>query len=216
MRGDELIRQHRERQKAEMRQYSLAVRWMKVLLPVAAVVLIGLIFLTGEDRDAVVDVESAANVAALGAGLKLENPRFAGTTDNGEPFVVTARSALPDGAMPDRIELELPEGEAHLSDGLKVKITANTGQMFRKDEQLHLNGDVVVETSNGYRAMTDIVELDLDTKTAKIPGAVRATGPLGGLDADRVHITPSAPNSKNVTVRFEGNVRVTYIPKSDE
>lgn len=204
---------HQARRAAEMRQYSRTVGWMKIALPIAAVCLIALIFFTGRDRNAVVDARTAADVAALGAGLKLDNPRFAGTTDAGDPFVVTADWALPDGAMPNLVGLEKPKGEIHLGNGLSVTVEAKTGEMRRKDEQLHLLGDVDLRTSDGYRARTRRVELDLANKTAVVPGPVQAAGPRGELEADSMRVDRATPETRDVVVRFEGNVRLRILPK---
>ena len=201
---------HRARRQAEMQSYSRSVRWMKIVLPIGAIVLIGLIFMMGTDRGAVVDLGETRDAALLSAGLKLENPRFAGTTDDGDPFVVTAKSALPDGAVPDRIDLERPSGEIRLSDGVTLKVDAKDGRMFRKDEELHLMGDVTLTTSDGYRAVTERVEMNLDTKSATVPGEVRATGPIGSIRADRMQVRTAAPNSRDVVIRFEGNVKLVY------
>ncbi len=76
------------------------MRQLKVLLPIGAVLLIGMIFMFGRERAGVIDAEQAADMAALGAGLRLDNPRFAGVTEDGDPFVVTADWALPDGPSP--------------------------------------------------------------------------------------------------------------------
>ena len=203
------------RREARLKRYSQKVRWMKIALPIGALVLIGLIFLVGKDRGAVIDLEDASNAALLGAGLKLENPRFAGTTDDGDPFVVTARSALPDGAMPDRIDLEQPAGEVRLGDGMTVKVNATDGQMFRKDEKLNLTGDVTLTTSNGYEAATDRVEMDLAAKTAIAPGPIEANGPRGSIRADRLKVQRTDLERGDVTIRFEGNVRVIYRSKTD-
>ena len=207
---EEAARHHRARREAEMRQYSRSVRWMKVVLPIAAIGLIGAIFLLGENRGAVIDLDDARNAAALGAGLKLENPRFAGTTEDGAPFVVTAKSALPDGAMPDRVDLDAPTGEIRLNDGVTLTVEAEDGEMYRKDEQLHLTGDVTLVTSNGYRAVTQRVELDLAKKTAVVPGAVQAKGPAGSIRSDRMRVERADPETRDVTLRFEGNVRLIY------
>lgn len=188
---------------------------MKIALPVGAMILIGLIFLTGEDRQAVVDAETAGDVAMLGAGLKLEKPRFAGVTDTGDPFVVTADWALPDGAMPDRIDLEKPKGEVRLGDGLTLNVEANTGQMRRKDDELHLNGEVELISSDGYTARTERVELDLAQKSAKAPQAIQAEGPRGNIRADTMRMKTAAPGSRDVVVFFEGNVRLQLLPKSN-
>lgn len=205
-------RTHHARRHAQMRQYSRTVGWMKIVLPLAALVLIALIFFTGRDRNAVVDVETAGDVAALAAGLKLDNPRFAGTTDGGDPFVVTADWALPDGAMPNLVDLEKPKGEIHLGNGLTLTVTAKTGEMRRKDEQLHLVGDVDLKTSDGYRARSARVELDLASKSALVPGPIEAEGPRGQLAANSMRVDPTAPDSRDVVVRFEGNVRLRINP----
>ena len=188
---------------------------MKIVLPVGAVVLIGAIFLTGEDRNAVVDAETAADVAMLGAGLKLDNPRFAGVTDDGDPFVVTADWALPDGAMPDRIELEKPKGEVRLGNGLTVNVVASSGQMHRKDDELHLMGEVELVSSDGYVARTERVELDLAQKSATVPQEVQAEGPRGNIRADKMRMQAAAPETRDVIVFFEGNVRMQILPKQN-
>ena len=207
---------YQARRQAEVRGYSRLVRWMKVALPIGAVILIGLIFLTGKDRGGAIDAGTAADLTALSAGLKLENPRFAGVTDEGDPFVVTADWALPDGAVPDRVDLENPAGEIRLRDGRTLKVTSATGEMFRKDERLNLMGGVVMQTSDGYRVLTEQVELDLDRRTAFAPSAVKASGPRGGIQADRVTIETGPDDGGAAVMRFEGNVRVLFRPAAED
>ena len=204
----------RSRRQARVERYSRTVRRMKVALPVGAVLLIGMIFMFGRERAAVIDAEQAAGVAGLGAGLRLDNPRFAGVTEEGDPFVVTADWALPDGAMPDRIDLEKPVGELHLADARVVTVRAATGELFRGEERLNLAGDVVLETSDGYRVETPRVEVDLRAKVAVAPERLHATGPRGGIEADRARVV-RGEGEGNTTVRFEGDVRVTWQPDED-
>ena len=203
---------YQARRQAEVRGYSRTVRWMKVTLPIAAVLLIGLIFLTGKDRGGVIEAGTGSASALLGAGLEVENPRFAGVTDEGDPFVVTADRALPDGAVPDRVALEQPAGEIQLGDGRTLTVTSATGEMFRKDERLHLIGNVVLQTSDGYRVVTERIELDLDQKSAHAPTRVKASGPRGGIQADQVVIEGGGDTQGAAVMRFDGNVRVLYRP----
>lgn len=195
----------------EVRQYSRTVRWMKIALPVAAVLLIGLIFLAGDTREPVIGASNAVDAAALGAGLKLENPRFAGVTDNGEPFVVTAVSALPDGAMPDRVDLDRPSGELRMSDGRTLNVTSEAGQFYRISERLVLEGDVRLVTSDGYKVETAQVDIGLDTRTASAPDTFSASGPAGTLRADRAQME-TQDGAEDVVLRFDGNVRMTFNP----
>ncbi len=195
-----------------VRRYSRIVRWMKIALPVGAVLLIGMIFLVGRERAAIFDAGSAAQLAAVSTGMRLDKPRFSGVTEDGDPFVVTADWALPDGAMPDRIDLEKPIGELQMGDQT-VTVTAATGALFRKSERLHLSGDVQLETSDGYRVRTPSVEVDMAAKTAEARERVHAEGPRGGIEADRVRVVRGDGGKDDVTVRFDGNVRVTWRPE---
>jgi lipopolysaccharide export system protein LptC len=198
------------RRQARVARYSRIVRWMKIALPVGAVLMIGAIFLVGRERAAVFDPGSAAQIAAMGTGMRLDNPRFSGVTEDGDPFVVTAEWALPDGAMPNRIDLEKPVGELQMGEQT-VTVTAATGELWREEERLRLTGDVVLETSDGYRVRTPVVEVNIDARTAEAPERLHAEGPRGGIEADRVRVVRGT-GEEEMTVRFEGNVRVTWQP----
>ncbi len=205
----------RSRRQERVERYSRTVRRMKVALPVGAVLLIGMIFMFGRERAAVIDAEQAADMVALGAGLRLDKPRFAGVTEDGDPFVVTADWALPDGAAPDRVDLEKPVGELHLDDETVVTVRAATGELFRKEERLNLAGAVVLDTSDGYRVETPRVEVDLGAKVAVAPERLHATGPRGEIEADRVRVV-RGDGRGSATVLFEGDVRVTWQPEKPE
>ena len=72
------------------------------------------------------------------------------------------------------------------------------------------------KTSDGYRVVTDRVELDLDNKSAFAPGHVKATGPRGAIEADQVTIDSNGGQKGQVMMRFEGNVRVQYDPAATD
>ena len=74
-----------------VRAYSRAVAWMKVLLPLAAVALIAAIFVSARDKSDLTKIFTAEELATLGAGLRLDNPRFAGHT----PRVPAMRAGAP-------------------------------------------------------------------------------------------------------------------------
>ncbi|MEM9061318.1 MAG: LPS export ABC transporter periplasmic protein LptC [Pseudomonadota bacterium] len=186
---------------------------MKIVLPVGAAVLIALIFLTGRERFLPTEAENLINAAALGAGLKMQNPRYAGVTSDGDPFVVTALSALPDGAMPDRIDLEQPQAELRLGNGMVVNVESQSGEMMRTSELLTLVGNVVLTTSDGYRAVTERARIDMAQRTANIPGAVEAVGPRGSIRADSLEVMQTGAERGTVTAIFRGQVRVKFRPK---
>ncbi len=199
-----------------VRAYSRTVAWMKVLLPLGAVVLIAAIFVTARDKGDLTKIFTAEELATLGAGLRLDNPRFAGLTEQGEPFAIRAEWALPDSAMPRLIDLERPEGEIEMNDGRTIAARATTGRMHRKDKTLVLGGGVVIDTSDGYHVETDLIEFDLDAKTANAPGPVSGTGPRGQIDAGSFRAASGPDDGGDGAgagkIWFENGVRLVFIP----
>ncbi len=198
-----------------VRTYSRAVAWMKVLLPLGAVALIAAIFVTARDKGDKGDLTTiftAEELATLCAGLRLDNPRFAGVTEQGEPFAIRADWALPDSAMPRFIDLERPEGEIEMNDGRTVAATAAVGRMHREEKTLVLGGGVVLDTSDGYHVETDLIEIDLDAKTANAPGPVSGTGPRGQIDAGSFRAVAGEDSVGAGKIWFENRVRLVFIP----
>ncbi len=196
----------------QVRTYSRAVAWMKVLLPLGAVALIAAIFLTARDKGDLTQIFTAEELATLGAGLRLDNPRFAGLTEQGEPFAIRADWALPDSALPRLIDLKRPEGEIEMSDGRTISARAATGRMHREDKTLVLEGGVVLDTSDGYHIETGLIEIDLGAKTANAPGPVSGTGPRGQINAGSFRAAAGEGTAGVGQIWFENRVRLVFIP----
>jgi lipopolysaccharide export system protein LptC len=187
---------------------------MKVLLPLAAVAVIAVLFVSAQKSRDLTEIFTAEELVALGAGLRLDNPRFAGVTPEGEPFAIRAEWALPDGAMPRFVDLEHPEGEIELKDGRTISAKADNGRMHREQKSLVLKGTVALDTSDGYHIETGQIEIDLDTKTANGPGPVSGTGPGGQLNAGSFRAQAGAAGSGDGKIWFENRVRLVLIPGS--
>lgn len=195
-----------------VRAYSRVVAWMKVLLPLGAVVLIAAIFVSARDKSDLTKIFTAEELATLGAGLRLDNPRFAGVTEQGEPFAIRADWALPDSAMPRFIDLERPEGEIKMNDGRTIAARAAFGRMHREEKTLVLEGGVVLDTSDGYHIETGLIEIDLDAKTANAPGPVSGTGPRGQIEAGSFRAAAGEDGAGAGQIWFENRVRLVFIP----
>jgi len=195
--------------------YSRRVRLMKILLPLLAVAVIGAIFLAGRDRGDVSAILSAEKIARLSAGLRLETPRFVGRTEAGEPFSLSAAWAEPNSAMPDEILLEDPAGEIRLDEARLLTGRADSGLLLRGENRLTLTGAVVIETSDGYRFETDILEIDTANKAAASPSDVLGLGPNGTIEAGSMRLRQN-PETKNAAqIWFENRVRVVFSPEGD-
>ncbi len=192
--------------------YSRGVAWMKVVLPLGAVAVMSALFLSAQKTGDLTEIFTAEELVTLGAGLRLDNPRFAGVTERGEPFAIRADWALPDSAMPRLIDLERPEGEIEMSDGRTIAAKATSGRMHREKKILVLEGGVVLDTSDGYHIETDLIEFDLDAKTANAPGPMSGTGPRGQIDAGSFRAAAGEDGGGGRKIWFENRVRLVFIP----
>lgn len=190
------------------------IGWGKILLPLGAVLLIAAIFLASRRDGDITDLFTPEELARLGAGLQLENPRLAGVTAADQPYELTAASALPDGPTAQRISFETPAGRLE-TDRRTISATARAGMIDRPAERLELTGDVVIESSDGWRGETGRVAIDLAARTATGPGAVRATGPQGELEAGSFRAAqPEGEEAPRIW--FENGVRVLFTPSGGD
>ncbi|GMG84896.1 hypothetical protein LNKW23_41120 [Paralimibaculum aggregatum] len=211
------VRRTGNAQRAAVSRYSRRVRWMKIVLPVVALALIGTIFLAGRRLDQAQSLLSPEEIAALSAGLRLENPRIAGRTESGEPFILQALWAEPESAMPDRISLERPRGEVTLADGRLLTGRAATGLLERGEGRMWLENGVTLETSDGYRFETERLKVLLGTREAEAPGPVQGEGPRGSIEAGTMQITsePTGGGARGAArIVFQDRVRVVFIPNT--
>lgn len=196
-------------------RYSRAVRILRILLPLGALALLSSIFLITRDPFPAGITFSAADIEAFDAGLKLTEPRFTGTTDAGEPFILRAAWALPDAPDPSEIRLSGIEAQIFLADGREARLAAAKGTLKPKAQIVVLEGTVTIDTSDGYRAATARAVADLRARTLVVPELVTAEGPLGRIDAGRLVMQrpdrDEDPNAQELIV-FEEKVRVFYRP----
>jgi lipopolysaccharide export system protein LptC len=200
-------------------RYSRAVRILRVALPLVALALMSTIFLFTRDTLPPGIRFSAKDFAALEDGLRLSEPRFTGTTDAGEPFVVSAEWALPDSADPTEIRLHAIRASIAMADGRTAELTAADGMLRPKAQTVALTGGVRLTTSDGYVAETETAEADLRARTLVAPGAVMAEGPLGRIEAGRLDMVrpdPARDPDAEELIVFQNRVRVVYRPADAE
>lgn len=207
-----------------MVSYSHIVRWAKIGLPLAALGILSSLFLLPRDQS--LDgglIFSTADLVALGEGMAVSNPRFTGNTDDGEPFVVRADSATPDGPDPTEVALAAPRADLEQADR-SVTLTAATGVLRPDEGRLSLGGGVRLATTDGYVVTADAVEADVKAGRVSSPGPVFAEGPQGAIEAgsfraerlDKDALDADAANrglSAGDRFWFENGVKLTYDPR---
>ncbi len=189
------------------RRRRLIVGAAKIGLPLFALGVFAALFVfNGARYDARISFDGI-DPSSLSEGLKILNPRFTGATRKGEPFTVSAASALPNGPKPTRIELEDAKGEIALADGRNVTATAKGGVLLPKANEVRLSGGVRIETSDGYRLTAPEAALFADEDKVTAEGGVEAEGPLGRITAERLRATRGEAG-EGAYIWFEERVKV--------
>ena len=123
---------------------------------------------------------------------------------------------MPDSTKPTVIELTRPRGEIDLADGRKLTGSARGGRLLRREDVLVLEGDVVLDRSDGYHLETEVIELNLEGETAHAPGPVTGTGPRGRIESGSMRVEASEEPGEPGKIWFENRVRLVLIPGEDE
>ncbi len=193
-------------------RHSLLVQWAKVALPLAALALLSTLFLfSGKPDPTTASIYARVDVQALVAEPRLTAPEYSGMTEDGAALSMRAQTATPDpqgnGAKMSAILAKLES-----ADGLVTDLTAGAGQMDPAAGRIVLSQKVAVQTSRGYRIVTEQIDMATDHSRLTAPEPVQAEAPYGTITAGRMQIDRADPASPYDLV-FNDGVKLIYQPK---
>ncbi len=193
--------------------YSRVIAWLKILLPLAALVMLSTLFLLSRSRE---PLENVPFVEALQQGVakqQVSGPYFAGTTDGGDVLTMTARSVRPEDG--GRIHADDLEARLRLSDGGEITLQSVSATLRDQDQEAYLSGGVRIESSQGYRLMTEGLKSRLDEVSAESVGPVQGEGPVGTFEAGHMRIATTGQDGA-VEMVFSEGVKLVYQPPDKE
>lgn len=187
---------------------------LRILLPVLALVLVGLVVAWPQ----IMQGTSGIAVPVFWSGdagqpdmLSMASPRYVGQTKRDRPYHVTAQSASLDPLKSNMVHLDRPAAEIGLGKDGDVRMTALSGIYDRDTDKLLLDGGIEVVTSSGYRFATPSARVNLAQGRVRGLEPIEGDGPSGTLSADRFEIKDAGD-----ILRFEGRVKVTVLPPAQE
>ena len=212
-----------ERRQARLARRARLVGWAKWLLPLGALGLIAAIFLAGRETGEIAEVFTPEEIARLGAGLRLDNPRLAGVTERDQPYELTARAAVPDGPMADEVTLEDPRGWIETGER-RIDALSASAHLDREAQLLTLLGGVEVETSDGWQGETTRLSVALEERSAEGPEPVRLSGPRGTLEAGSFRVEYADTDAEDgsdaagtgTRIWFENGVHLRFTPPAPD
>ncbi len=171
------------------RGYSVFVRVLKYVLPLVALVIIGILF-------ARLSGEHAQNASTMAQGekttpgqIELVGAKYEGVDDQGHPYTVTADRAVRDMSNAESMRFENPVADITLTDGTWLAVKSRSGFFDRTNETLQLDGGVTVFHDGGYEMTLEDININLRDRTASSEKPVSAQGPLGTIAAQNMTVS---------------------------
>ncbi|MCT8331366.1 hypothetical protein [Albidovulum sediminis] len=192
---------------------TLLVFWLKILLPLAALVILSTLFLVSRRIDTEETLPYAeVDVDALAREQRLTAPEYSGVTGDGTTFLVRAGVARPladGGGLAESVTAEL-----ETTDGLNLTMAAGTGSMDPAAGGLLLTGGVHIETSTGYTIDTQGLSASTSVTEVHSEGAIRALAPFGTLEAGAMSLAATDGDAKAYVLVFNQGVKLIYEPEN--
>jgi lipopolysaccharide export system protein LptC len=190
---------------SEALRYSRYVVLMKRLLSLGAFLIIAAVlaffFVQRMPRQLQMSYERLGHIEN---DLTMVKPRLAGADTKGNPFVITADSAVQDAQNPKKASLKNLEADLTFDNANWINARARTGMVDMNTGQLELSGGIDVFTATGYELHSNSASANLKQNIIHGHEPVTGQGPDGTLRADEFH----ADRTTNI-LTLNGHVHMT-------
>lgn len=191
--------------------YSRFVLILKIVLPLVALGIMSTLFLLSSRIEPGQAIPFAAGeVADRIRGQQVTGPFFTGVTTSGDRIAMTASQIATTSEHTNRAD----EVSTRLdfANGGSVILVANSADIDIANDVSVLSGDILIESTTGFRMRSDQIETRLSELFVLSPGEVRAVSPAGNLRAGRMEISNPITGA-DAQLLFSGGVKLIYDPK---
>ena len=195
--------------------YSRIIAFLKVLLPLAALVLLSTLFLISRGDDTETAIPFAqTDLDKRTRDQQVTAPFFSGITAQGDEIMFTAARARP-GAAGGPAEAEDIRARIRMASGSEVNISSDSGHVQLDTDMASLLGNVQITSSSGIRVTTEEFNSALSGVTGDSPGPVAGSGPLGEFTAGSMQFS-SKTEGGPLHMLFNKGVKLIYTPQKPE
>jgi lipopolysaccharide export system protein LptC len=192
-------------------RHSRLVRLLRVTIPtvitLSVVVTVLMVYVLDPWRALARLPGSIGGLVVSGTSITMRQPRLAGFTQDGRPYVVTAKAATQDVTKPETVKLQDLRATIEMKDSGQIELNANTGLFESKADLLTLQDNILVNSAN-YKARLSEAVVNVRTNHIVSEKPVEVTMPQGTINANRLEVL----NSGEV-IRFEGGVTMDLTPE---
>jgi lipopolysaccharide export system protein LptC len=162
------------------------IRWSKVVLPAAVGILIAILALAPLDKQGdvsfILDKKKVENAPER---MRVEAARYVGADDKGQPFQITAQSAIQRSSDTPIVDIRGMYARLNMQSG-PLMIGANRGRYNLDTHNIAIEGPVRVVGPDGYRLATRDVQVNLKTRQLESDGPVAGQLRLGTFEAGQL------------------------------
>lgn len=145
-------------------------------------------------------------VAVINERLRVDNAMYRGRDSQGRPFSITAGKAVQRSSAEGLVRMDDLVAQLLLKDG-PARLTAPGGTYDIDREIVAIDGEVRLNTADGYSMIARGVSINLDKRSISGEGGVEGEIPAGTFSANRMQADLDARR-----VTLEGNARMRIIP----
>lgn len=197
----------------ELDAHSRLIAWLKIVLPLLALAILSTLFLVART----IDPEDAIPYAEVDVEERLREPRmtepaYAGVTKDGAALTLAANEARPDAADDRSGTAKALSGMLETPDGARTDLTAGAARINSTAGLIFLTDGVEITQSNGWKVTTDAMTASMDRTEVSAVTPVAASGPVGELTAQAMHLSEDATMPGRYLLVFKGDVKLIYRP----
>ena len=186
------------------RRHSGRVRLLKLVLPVAAMLMVvafvGKSWLATPVAGVSVDL---TGTAIEGGRLVMADPRLDGFTSDDRPYTMTAARAVQDIGGSGRIDLENIDAKLPFDEDSWMTIAADSGIYDRDANSLMIDSTMKIVTDTGITALFKSAAVDMEAGSLKTEDPVDIT-----LDGARIEADSMSVEDRGAVLVFERRVRM--------
>ncbi len=207
----QLSAQERARAFRAARRHSIAVKALRVLLPLAALAMIGLYFVPARLS---IEIDGATasleGISVESGNLKMVNPKLSGMHPEYGRYEIRADTALQDVDSPQKVALDAVAGSLVSPEGDATRLEALSGLFDTEAKQLTFQEGVSIEGRAGLsvKMRSATVYFADQLIVSDEPVAMQFRG--SRITADGVRL-----NTGDARVVFQGSVKVRLEPQKE-
>jgi len=177
---------------------------LRLILPAMIIALLLLLTVTPMTSRDISFVLAKDRVEVARERMRVTAARYRGEDSKGQPFELTAASAIQKSSNDPIVKLKTLVARIRLEDG-PARIDAGRGRYDMDNEKVAIDGPVLFQSADGYRLETRDVGIDLGSRTIASHGPVDGKMPLGTFSGDRM---TGDLNSRVVTLQGRARLHI--------